>query len=223
MLPRFRSDRGLQPTRGRFLPLLPLLALLTLSGNAAQFSGELTIEEYTNLDYSTRDGRMSLDNVLISHGADTRIEARHALRTERPGRVNYLELSGGVHIKFRDSTLEADTAEVLVRGEDLISVNVKGSQATFSHQLRGYARRIDGRADAITFDPSSGRVSFSGNTSYTDGRQNLTEETLIYNINDGTVRDDGDPRTRGRGVIRLNTSDDDRVPAPVPPERSTAQ
>ena len=67
-------------------------------------------------------------------------------------------------------------------------------------------------------------MSFSGNTSYTDGRQRLTEETLIYNVNDGTVRDDGDPRTRGRAVIRLNSGDDDdRVPPPVPPERSSAE
>lgn len=208
-----------------FSPLL--LAVLLACGapgpaQAAQLSGEIVIEEGINLVINTRDDSWSMDEVLISHGQDTRITADRLNGTERAGDVSELDLTGDVHIEFRGATLNARSAEVIFRGGELVSVQVEGSQAEFSHLLAGYARRIDGRANAIRFETASGKVRFSGNTSYTDGRHTLNSEAITYDINDGTVSDDGDPGTRGRAIIRLGGSGE-RVSPPREPDRSTAQ
>jgi lipopolysaccharide transport protein LptA len=129
-----------------------------------------------------------------------------------------------VHIEFRDAILDAESAQMVFRGEELLSVQVKGSQARFSHQFRQSGRRIHGRADAIDFDGRSGKVRFSGNTWYTDGRHEFSTDLVIYDIDDGSVADDGDTRTRVQGVIRPDLEQDrQRVPPPRIPDRSTAQ
>lgn len=223
-MPRSPSDRDPRRPRSRAVALAWLLTSLAVpAGIAAQFAGELIIEDWSRLDYNSRDGSMTLEDVLITHGGDTRIEASHAHRVQRPGRVNQLDLSGGVHIRFRDATLDAESAQMMFRGEELVSVEVKGSQAQFSHQPAGYPRRVSGSADAIGFDAGSGRVRFAGNTSYTDGRYSLSSDVVVYDIDDGTVVDDGDAGSRGRAVIPLNIDDDERLPAPRTPDRSTAQ
>lgn len=215
--------RPLRPAR-----LFPLLfaALLacgaSMPAQAAQLSGEIVIEEGINLVINTRDDSWSMDEVLISHGQGTRIRAARLSGTERAGGVSELDLTGDVHIEFRGATLDAQSAEIIFRSGELVSVQVEGSQAEFSHQFEGYARRINGRANAIRFETATGKVRFSGDTSYTDGRRDLNSDAIIYDINDGTVADDGDPTTRGRAIIRLG-GPDERVPSPRPPDPSTAQ
>jgi len=222
---RSPSDHGGRTLRRACLlaaPLSLLAAVAMRTAVAAEFTGVLEIQQYTSLEFNYRDGSMTLENVLITHGNDTRVEAKTAKRTEQPDNVNQLDLGGGVQIDFRDAQLEADSAVMLFRGDELLSVQVKGSQAEFSHQPAGYPRRIDGRADEIRFETASGKVSFSGNTSYTDGRYTISDN-VVYDINQGTVTDDRNPATRGQGSIKFGGEDQQPVPPPRTPDRSTAQ
>lgn len=224
---RFPSDRCRRPlARGAVAATLALMAPL-LAG--AEFTGVLEIRDYTDLEYNYREGTMSLRSPLITHGTDTRVEAGLAVRTELSGNRSRLDLSEGVHIEFRGATLDADSAVMQFRGDRLLSVEVTGSQARFSHQPEGYSRRINGQADVIRFDTTSGNVQLAGNTFFTDGRRDLRETVLNYDINRGVATDDRDPGTRGQGVIRFGGSadpeeaGDDRVPPPRPPDPETAR
>jgi len=202
---------------------LLLLAALPRPASVAEMTGELQIREYKNAVFDYRTRSVALEDVLITHNDDVSVRAARALQTVLAGNVNQLELSGGVHIDFREATLEADSAVMLFRGDRFLSVKVEGSQAQFSHQPADYPHRIHGRADSIRYETASGQVVFSGNTSYTDGCNRLEASSQItYDINSGIVRDDGDPATRGKTVICLDR-DDERVPTPRPPDRSTAQ
>lgn len=187
---------------------------------AAAFSGDLVIERRENSTV-TRDGVMTADNVIMTHGADTRINAGHFRYTDR-GQTSELDLTGKVQIEFRGALLDAESAVLKFRGKNLVTIAVKGSQAQFSYKPENYPRRIHGLADAIEFDAATTEVKFSGNTSYEDGRHYFDEETVYYNITTGVARDDGDPATRGKTIIRLGEGPD-RVPPPRQPERSTAQ
>ena len=136
-----------------------------------------------------------------------------------------------MHIDFRDSTLEAESAVMMFRGDEFLSVKVQGSQAEFSHQPAGYPYRVHARADSINYDTASGKVVFAGNTDYTDGCARLTDyNSITYDINEGTVTDDGNPDTRGTAIICLDRDaasppqggGDQRLPAPRTPQRNTA-
>jgi lipopolysaccharide transport protein LptA len=188
---------------------------------AAELTGFLVIEKARNAQY-TREGILTAEDVLLTHEGDIRITADHARHTPLEDGTRRLELTGRVHIEVRGAVLDADSATLNFRDQDLLTVAVKGSQATFSHQPEGYARRVNGRADTIDFDAARSEVTFAGNTSYTDGRNSLTSDLIVYGIESGAIRDDGDPKTRGRAIIRLGESLG-RVPPPRQPERSTAQ
>lgn len=183
---------------------------------AAALSGNLQIEDGDNL-LLKRDGSFSLDNVVLRHGRDTRVTASTSNFTETAGGLNQLDLSGKVHIEFRGAILDADSARMMFRGEQLLSVAVKGSQAKFSHQPDKAKRRIDGVADAIDYDSSTADVRFTGNTSYTDGLRTLNTEQLEYNLVDGSVS-----ATRSTGTVILD-ADAERVPPPRTPDRESSQ
>lgn len=205
---------------GCLLACAALAFALPVPGPAAGRLGVIYWEDGQNLTLNLRDDTWSLENVVISHGRDrqTRITAGLARGAEKAGGLTEIDLSGSVHIEFRGTVLDADSALVMVRGEELVSVQVKGTQARFSHQRSDSARRIDGRADAIGYDAASNQVSFSGNTSWTDGHHRLEDgQQVTYNIDTGVVTG-----SRTRGVIDLEDSRE-RVPPPRMPERSQAQ
>lgn len=199
-----------------------LASFRTDSAATGELRGDIHIQDGVNFEVNTRDGTWSLDDVLITHGRDTRVTARRVRGTELPGNMDRLDFSDAVHIEFRGGVLDASAAQMMFRGPDLVSVEVRGDQAKFSHQPEGYARRVLGSADVIHFDAVGGIVRLSGSTQFEDGRYKLTSNAVIYNINDGTFRDDSDARTRGQAIIRLD-NDAQRVPTPRTPDRSTAE
>lgn len=202
------------------LMALTLCAAIPASGADTPALGDIIIED----GYQPRfdpDGSWSLRDVRLSHGRDTRITAQQARGVDKPGGRRELTLTGKVHIEFRDAVLDSDSAFLVLQGDRVASVSVKGSQATFSHQLSQSQRRIDGRANDIDYVASTGKVRFSGDTSFTDGRNQLATNLVIYDINNGSVGDDGDPETRVRGVFRAGESG--RIAPPNPPARETAE
>src|SRR5690606_23423822 len=122
---------------------------------AAAPGGTFDIRQYTNMEMNVRDDTLTVEDVVITHGADTRVEAKFARQTSRPGNVKQLDLSGGVKIDFNGATLAADSAVMVFRGDQLLSVRVEGRQAEFSHQPPGF-RRIFGRAGSISMDTATG-------------------------------------------------------------------
>ena len=230
---RSPSDRGGRTPFGRVglaATLLLLAALPWQPASVAEVGGVLRIEKHGTAVFNYRDLSLTLEDVVISHGSDTRVQARFARQTRQSGNRTQLDLSGGVQIDFRDAKLDAESAMMLFRGDQFLSVQVQGSQAQFSHQPEGYPYRVQGRADDIRFDTASGKVGFTGNTFYTDGCNELASSAITYDINEGTLTDDGDPATRGRAIICLDRDDarlpdvrdDVRIPAPRTPDRNTA-
>lgn len=220
------SDRGARGLHGlAAVAALLLLAAWPRPASVAEFSGELRIREYESAVFDYRNRSLTLEQVLITHGDDIRVTAKHAVQTREQGNINRLQLSGGVYIEFRDARLEANSAVMLFRGEEFTSVQVTGSQAQFSHQPEGFPRRVQGQANAISYEPATGLVEFSGDVSYTDGCNRLEDRNLIrYDLNAGVATDDGDPATRGSITICLDRDDEDlRLPTPRQPQRDTAQ
>jgi lipopolysaccharide export system protein LptA len=170
-----------------------------------------------NVKFSSRDDSWSFDKADLRDARGTRVTANTARGIERPGGLLEVDFTGKVHVEFRGAVLDADTATMVLRDEALVSVDVKGSQATFSHQPEKSKRRIDGKADAINYVAASGDMRFSGGTFWTNGSYTMNTPQLSYNLNSGDVS-----APRSIGTVRPK-GDSERVPAPRPPERSTAQ
>lgn len=209
---RFRSD-----ARRPAGTVLLALCLVAAPAVPAELTGTLDIEGAA-FRFGINDDSIIVEDAEITHGRDMFITARLANHVQRPGRVNELTLSGGVHIIYRGAVLDADTALIVFRDQKLQSARVQGSQATFSHQPEGSPRRRQGRADVIEFDGASDRVKLTGKTWYEDGRVTCNIEQLLYNLSDGTARTG---TSKDRCTVDLESSE--RVPTPRTPDRSTAQ
>lgn len=186
----------------------------------AEVAGELEFKNWSRLE--VLDDSTWIYDAVITHGNDMYLTAKLAHRVDLPGNASQLTLSGGVHIDFRGAVLDADSALIMFRGQQLQSGKVQGSQATFSHQRANSSRRVNGRADAIEFEGSSNRIRFKGNTFYTDGSNRCSIEELNYNLTDGSFSNTRAPGQAGDScIVKLDSFE--RVPPPRTPERSTAQ
>jgi lipopolysaccharide transport protein LptA len=199
---------------------LLLLALLACNpfpqaSAAGVLSGSINWEGGDNLEFDTRTDSWSLDDAVLRHGTDTRLRAEHARGAPADGGTHRLDLSGAVHIEFRGAVLDAETAVIIIRGQQLLSVRVQGSQAQFSHQPAGSARRIQGRGNAIDYDAATNIVTFTGNNWFTASNHDFSTDRVDYNIGTGKVT-----TGRGSGIIRPER---ERVPPPRTPERGSAQ
>lgn len=167
-----------------------------------------------------RDGSWTMDGgVQIDYDAETRITSQRARGVDKPGNITEIDLTTDVHVEFRGAVLDADSAFIVVRNEQLVSVSVKGSQARFSHPRKDSDRRIEGRASAIDYNSSNNEVRFSGNTFWTNGRRELTAEVVIYNLETGAASGP----TGGQAGPRRDPRTAPDVPPPRTPDRSTAQ
>lgn len=166
-----------------------------------------------------RDGSWTLTGgVQINYSTGIRITSQNARGVDKPGNVTEIDLSTDVHVEFRGAVLDADTAFVVIRDEQLVSVAVKGSQARFSHPRKDSGRRIEGRASAIDYDSATNEVRFTGTTYWTNGRFDVSSDVVIYDLETGgfTGPYGGQLRRTGQGAGQ-------DVPPPRPPDRSTAQ
>jgi lipopolysaccharide export system protein LptA len=207
--------------------LVPWLTLLAMACGAAPatlaagLTGSLQIEKGERYSLSGDGKTQTIHDVVLTHPrSETRVTASLAVLVLNPDGTRDLDLSGAVHIEIRGAVLDAGSATVVFRGDELVSVQVKGSpQATFSHQPRGSSRRINGRADAISYDAASAKVRFTGNGSYAfaDGSARGSSDTVIYDTNVGSV--EAGPFT---GAVQFD-NERERVPPPRTPDRESAQ
>lgn len=212
-MPPSPTDRA---ARGYLHALLAACALLCLAPAHAAGAGRGTIlVEGNNLKLNINDGTQSLDNVTLRQGT-TLIRAKHTVGREDGADDSTWDLNGEVHIEFNGAVLDAGSAKVKFVNDRIRTIHVQGAPARFSHPLKTAGRVVRGRAGVIDYDAVTGKVQFSGNTQYEDGRNQLTTDALTYDINDSSV---STSEGRSQGTFQPGNN----VPVPRAPERKTAQ
>lgn len=164
---------------------LPAAAALPAT---AALAGEYRIEaDGLELDYSNRTLRMP--NIVIrqeSPQGTLLIRAREATAkgTEPSFESAVWNFSGDVHIEYAGGQLDADSAQLTFERNRLQHARVDGAPARFSHQLPDSTQTNRGSARRIEMDVPTSRVRLSGNAWYTDGRNEVTTEAIVYNMKD---------------------------------------
>jgi lipopolysaccharide transport protein LptA len=177
----------------RLLRSLLLLVAAALAAPAAlpadaALSGEFRIEaDGLELDYTNHTLRMP--NIVIRQESPQGTLLIRALEATAKGTEPSFEsavwnFSGDVHIEYADGRLDADRAELTFERNRLQQARVEGAPAQFSHQLPGSEQRNRGSARRIEMDVPRSRVRLSGNAWYTDGRNEVTTEAIVYDMKD---------------------------------------
>jgi lipopolysaccharide transport protein LptA len=161
----------------RSLAAIALLAAgaVAAAQDRAQLPIQLTAER--GLRFDSQKGVVEYGGVTITQG-QIRITADRAVTTGPDFEDSRWEFAGSVRITTPESSLASETARVHFARGEIQDATVTGSPATFEQRREQQLSR--GRANRIDYDLRRGTVEFAGSAWLSDGRNELTSETLVY-------------------------------------------
>ena len=152
--------------------------LATAAAAAAQDREQLPVQvEARSSDFDYQNGVLKFDAITITQGA-VKITAERAVATGLDFKDSSWEFSGTVRITMPDSTLASDSARVKFSAGEISSAAVTGAPATFEQRRKD--EQAQGRAKRIDYDLKRGTVELAGDAWLSDGKTELTGETLVY-------------------------------------------
>jgi lipopolysaccharide transport protein LptA len=156
--------------------------------------------EAASSDFDYKNNTLLFRNVKVTQGPLT-VEAREARATGLNFENSKWNLKGDIRITVPDGKLAADAATVLFRDNVIMNAVVRGAPATFEQVLEETRQLARGRADTIEYDVQQSTVSLSGQAWLTDGQNEISGETLVYDI--GRQRVAANPGRSEPGGVRI--------------------
>jgi lipopolysaccharide transport protein LptA len=169
-------------------PEFLLAVLMAAAGTAAaavepreQLPIQLTA---SSLNYDSNKGVVEYGAVTITQG-EVRITADSAVTTGVNFDDSNWKFQGTVRISMPDGALASDTADVRFARGEVESASVTGAPATFEQKRKD--ELAQGRADRIDYDLKRGTVELTGSAWLSDGKTEITGETLVYSTTNQAV------------------------------------
>ena len=160
-----------------------LAATVVLSACATVAAGAQEREQLpiqltaSSLNFDNQKGVVEYGAVTITQG-QIRITADRAVTTGVDFEDSRWQFSGTVRITMPDSSIASETAEVKFSRGEIQSAAVTGAPATFEQKRKD--ELAQGRANRIDYDLRLNTVELAGNAWLTDGKTEITGETLVY-------------------------------------------
>jgi lipopolysaccharide transport protein LptA len=158
------------------------LSQIAAAANAADCANAEIVLDARSMQAATRTNDAVLRDVVITQ-CDTRIEGSEARVS---GGLNFesgqLIMTGDVRISAEGGHITSDKAVVSFRNRLVSQATLTGSPAQFE-QTRDDGGISRGRAGTIDYQAASGTVSLSDDAWLTtDGKNQISARTLVYNI-----------------------------------------
>jgi lipopolysaccharide transport protein LptA len=161
----------------RVAAALLLAGALTAAG-AQEQREQLPIQlTASSLNFDSQKGVVEYGEVTITQGG-IRITADRAVTTGVDFEDSRWQFGGSVRISMPDASIASDTAEVRFAGGEIQSAAVTGGPATFEQKRED--ELAEGRANRIDYDVKRGTVELAGDAWLSDGKTEITGETLVY-------------------------------------------
>ena len=158
------------------------------------------------VEIDTRTNNATFRDVVITQG-DLRIQANEALVV---GGLDFetgkLTVTGDVRIDAEGGSLKSDKAVVSFRDKLISQATITGSPAVFE-QKRKDGTMSNGRATSIDYETASGTVTFAGNAWLSFGGNEMSGQSMVYNIKSQSMQ----PRSGA------NPGKPDRIRIVIPP------
>jgi lipopolysaccharide transport protein LptA len=150
-------------------------------------------------DFDYRNNTLRFRQVQVTQGTVS-VEADEANATGLNFENSNWTFRGNVRIEVEGGSLSSDEAQVTFVNNQIERAVIKGSPASFQHQLKDAKEVARGNAATIQYDFASGTVRLTEDAYLTDGRNDIRGQTLVYSINEQRVLADageqGDQRVR---------------------------
>lgn len=157
-----------------------LLAAPVASGAALADSTLPVSLDAASSDFDYRNNLLVFRKVRIAQG-DITVEADEATATGLDFENSEWKFMGEVRIRMPNGLLDSDSATVTFRGNQITHARIDGMPAEFE-QRRVEQEVARGRAGTIEYDVTRGTVELKDNAWLSDGKNEITGQTLIYDM-----------------------------------------
>jgi len=204
-----------------------LLAAGTAPGALAREAAPLQLSDAQPIQLEARSTDFDYkNNTLVFHGVriaqgGLAIEAEDGTATGLDFKDSHWLFKGDVRITMPDGSLAADEARIAFAANLVSVAEITGSPARFEQKRdKGIAR---GRAQHIEYQPAAGTVRLTDDAWLSDGNNDISAATLVYNMRDQRVI--ANPEEQGSQPVRLtiNPKKPDAKPESKPEARPDAK
>ena len=154
--------------------------------------------EARSTDFDYKNNTLVFHFVRIAQGG-LAIEADEGTATGLDFKDSRWLFKGNVRITVPDGSLASDEARIAFAANLIANAEIRGSPARFEQQReKGVAR---GRALRIDYQPAAGTVRLIDDAWLSDGNNEISGQTLVYNMRDQRVL--ANPDEQGNQPVRI--------------------
>lgn len=193
----------------------------TLSGSAvgasvAKSGSTIQLESDGGAVLDLRTNLLVLPKVRISQDGYL-IKADEARATGLNFENSRWTFTGQVEITTPEGDSKADTATVSFLGNEISTAEIVGAPATFAQRDPQNQQVAQGKAGRIDYDMSKNTVRFTQNAWISYGQNELTGESIVYDMVRQTVAADRGEKQDERVRITINPAEAKQLPSPHKP------
>jgi lipopolysaccharide transport protein LptA len=183
------------------IPTLLLAGLAPVAWSADPRRDQPVTVDAESSDFDYKSSRLVFNRVKITQG-DIVVEAERATATGLDFIDSRWQLEGTVRITATDGTLSSDTATVNFGNNRVTRAEIVGSPAEFTKTSAKQTAR--GHAGRILYEVEAGTIRLSGDAWLTDGRNEISGQTLVYSMREERVVATADEQGSERVRIVIN-------------------
>ncbi len=167
--------------------------------------------EASSSDFDYKNSRLLFHSVRIAQGG-LAIEADEAVATGLDFKDSQWLFTGHVRITVPDGMLQSDEARISFTANLINSADITGSPARFEQKRDKAIAR--GRAARIQYQPGAGTLRLMEDAWLSDGNNEISGDTLVYNVREQRVL--ANPGEQGGGRISITINPKKAEPKPEP-------
>lgn len=149
-------------------------------------------------DFDYKNSRLVFHGVRISQGT-LALEADEGVATGLDFKDSQWLFTGHVRITVPDGALQSDQAKLAFAANLITSAEITGSPASFEQKRNKAIAR--GRATHIQYQPGAGTVRLTDDAWLSDGNNEISGQTLVYNLREQRVL--ANPEEQGSQRIHI--------------------
>lgn len=194
------------------------LLILLLPAVATSQVEDLRLPVIIDADRTDYDGKTSMLKFsglrLTQGGISIQADIAHASRMDFDDSV--WRFSGNVLFDVEEGRVTCDTADLRFTDFKLLNAKISGSPATFEFLRPGSEESTYAEAAELIYDVERGVIEFSGGATITEGGNQISSESLIYNIQEQRINAVSSGNGDDRVTVTYTPPKDDSTAAEQP-------
>lgn len=202
----------------RLAAITVIFAALLSSGELHAQINDLRMPVIIDADRTDYDGKTSMLQFtglrLTQGGIGIKADIAHASRMDFDDSV--WRFSGNVEFDVNEGHIVCDSADLKFSNFQLLEAAISGSPATFRFKRVNGGESTYAEAGTLKYNVAKGVIEFSGGATITEGGNQISSDSLVYNIREQRINAAASANGNDRVTVTYTPpASGDTAPAPA--------